>query len=175
MLRNTFIIYIVAISSYYLILIVIAALGYSFKPEEWQTATKFIKDFLALLTALPTAALAFAVQQRLTFIKELRDGYGKCVDAVEEAIFYCKSSQIDLKEKLRVLKGLSIAIEKVRGIYDDKGSTAYPVDDLKKIYDIIAYDNSGNLAEMGKKIEITWKSARQVFLTEIDRGGRKIN
>ncbi|MCD0164241.1 hypothetical protein [Deinococcus sp. 12RED42] len=176
MTRNAFLAFVTGVTLYYLTLVIVAIYGYAANPDEWSIETRFIKDFVAILTALPAALLAFAVQQRLVFIKEVRDSYKDCVAAIEDAIYFCRRTTLDEDEKLSVLKGLSVAIERVRAVYSDRNSTNYPVIGLHKIYQIVnKVRKESEMPSSHDEIIRLWKPTRQIFLTEIDRGDRRLS
>lgn len=175
MTRNTFLFLVAGVTVYYLALLVVAWCGYSFDSNNWSVEAKFIKDFVAILTALPAAFLAFAVQQRLVFIKEMRDIYKDCLVSVEEAIYFCKSRSFESDEKLHVLKSLSIAIDKVRAVLSNGKSKSYPVVGMHKIYKIIdKMSHEGEMLSAHDEIIDLWKSTRQIFLDEMDRGDHRL-
>lgn len=156
------------ITLYYFTLIIIAAFGYGKSNSEIDYYARFIKDFAPILTALPAAFLAYSIQKRLSFLKEIRENYDTSIKAVENAIYYM-SPAADITKKQAVLIDLSIAIESVRGVLTDKNSTDYPVIGLKKIFDIVAkFDDPNSWREKRKEIAETWKVTRRVFLDQMD-------
>lgn len=138
------------------------------------------KDLISLVVAIPAAALALAFQRRTSYMQSLRSLWGTLLGAVHSARAY---TQIDVPSRelhSSVLLRLSIAIDEVRGVFQNlpaKGKPRgwYPFEPLKQIHNLVAELGYGTAATVERRaaarrhIDEMWTLVRDQMLLEFDR------
>jgi len=145
-----------------------------------HTYTTF-KDLIPLVIAIPAAWLGYCFQRRQSYLKDIRDLWSKMVAAVQDAIQYTHLNAPAQSDYARVLKGLSIAIDEVRGVFANVGEAEqqvgiFPFEGLKAIYQEISalgFEKgfSQHRAPVARKeILESWTNLRRGYLKELKRG-----
>lgn len=142
-----------------------------------QNIGEFVQKYGTLLTGIPLGLLTFAVQRRLSFVKDVRDTYLQTITSVEDAIYYTQSESATYSAYLGVLKNLSISIESTRGIFRNRRGN-YPFVQLHHIYSDLKQvtpekigdpAHRESIAKTGERLVQRWKILREGFLQELDR------
>ena len=147
----------------------------------YPNAYNTFKDAVPLLVAIPAAWLAFCVQRRQAYLKDVRDLWAKLVLAVQDAIQYTHLTEPPQAEYAKTLKSLSIIAEELRAVFQNIGETRgntgiFPFEGLKDIHRVVstlgygAGAGSTQAAETRHHIIKCWKSLRANFLSELERG-----
>ena len=138
------------------------------------------KDLVPLIIAIPAAWLGYCFQRRQSYLKDVRELWSKMVGPVQDAIQYTYLNSPAQSDYARVLKGLSVAIEEVRGVFANVGAAEqciglFPFEGLKEIHKKISRlgfdERFEREAADGARREIVegWKEHRRSFLTELER------
>jgi len=141
---------------------------------------KAYKDIVPLMIAIPAAYLAFAFQQRNSYLKALRAVWSRMTAAISASLVYTDAASPTEDLYLEALGKLSIAIEEVRGVFTNVRAAEsadgwYPFEPVRQIYQEIRRLGFGSDATPEKRtaardrIYAMWKSSREQLLAEFDR------
>lgn len=135
-----------------------------------------IKDFSPLVIAVGAAYLAYCFQRRQAFLISLRDLWKELVEAKGELIEYTHNPEPDQAAFSKAHRGLSRAIDTVRGVYRNVGETEEriglypfePLHDMRKALSELGWTNvtpDQRLAARRRFIR-SWNALRWAFLKE---------
>lgn len=138
------------------------------------------KDMVPLTIAIPAAWLGYCFQRRQSYLKDVRDLWSKMVVPVQDAIQYTYLNCPEQPDYARVLKGLSAAIEEIRGVFAnvdeaEQSVGLFPFEGIKSIHRKISLLGFGNQVSREaaditrREIVEGWKELRQRYLGELER------
>jgi len=146
-------------------------------PEAWPY--EMFKDMILLIIAIPAVVLGYCLQRRLSYLQQLRLLWSTLVDAIQECMIYTRRAKPSEDQYLNVLRKLSVAIDEIRGVFDNlKGASGvrslYPFEPIKDIYQLaegLGYEpgTESKRAEVRKKVFNLWRETRDELLREFDR------
>lgn len=130
--------------------------------------------------AIPVAFLAAALNRRNSYLEALRDLWQQLIPAVQDAVQYTHLPAPDRKDFARTMKGLSTAIDMLRGVFKnvpfkDSQKGLYPYENLKEIFEVVSSLNYGenfrtNYTEEARhRITRLWQDMQLAMLDEFDR------
>jgi hypothetical protein len=165
----------------YFVGLVIAGFGMNlYDHSERQTLYATFKDLIPLLVAAPLTWLAYCLQLRTSFLRQLRPVWTNLVDAVQTAIQYTYLRKPTVEDHNAALLKLGVAIDQVRGVFSNFNETenehgSFPFDPIKNIYGLISELGAGDAFKKADaerirlKVFSHWKDVRFEFLKEFDR------
>ncbi|HBG48252.1 MAG TPA: hypothetical protein DDW90_01835 [Cyanobacteria bacterium UBA9971] len=134
---------------------------------------------LPLIIAIPATYLGYCFQQRISYLKDLRNLAYNMVNSVREAIKYTYIENPEKTFKLDALCYLSKVIEEVRMFYKNVGQNKdyvglYPFEPIKEIFKILerleTTSSEKERKDARNKIITKWKELwKEEFLHEFDR------
>jgi len=129
---------------------------YYYKLAIYQELVKL----MPLIIAIPATYLGYCFQQRISYLKDLRNLAYNMNNSVREAIKYTYIESTDKTLHLDTLCSLSKVIEEVRMFYKNIGQNKnniglYPYEPIKEIFEII------------KKLEITSQEKERKIARDI--------
>ena len=138
------------------------------------------KDLIPFVIVLPATWLGYCLQQRISYMQQLRIIWSKLVATIQSANQYTFLEDPTPEQYSEILKQISISIDEIRGVFENLYVTAddvglYPFEPLKDVWREIARITPGNAPdkEERKRIRETvftkWKEMRIEFLKEFDR------
>jgi hypothetical protein len=152
------------------------------RPFDKPRSTNYdtYKDLLPLVIAIPAAYLAFAFQRRNSYLQALRGLWSKIVSAIADALVYADTTTPTEEQFLEVRRGLSIAMEEVRGVFKNipvagEPDGAYPFEPVREVYKEIGKLGFGADATPARRAAVReevyrlWKVSRSQMLAEFDR------
>jgi hypothetical protein len=162
----------------------VMALGFFLKFYDLTQDQKIysaFKDMINLIIAIPAAWLAYCVQRRQAYLKDVRDLWSKMVVSFQDAVQYTYLMHPKQDDYGKVLKGLSYVMDELRGVFanvgeDDENIGLFPFESMKNIQKEISAlgfgDNfkKGNCKTARDTILEYWKKLRNSFLYELERG-----
>ncbi|WP_157379456.1 hypothetical protein [Burkholderia ubonensis] len=148
------------------------------RPDALPYAT--FKDLVPLIIAIPAAWLGYCFQRRQSYLKDVRELWSKMVLSVQEAVQYTYVDTPTQSDYARTLKGLSVAIEEIRGVFANVGEAErrvgiFPFEGVKDIHKAISRlgfgDAFSRASADGARREIVqlWKRLRRHYLCELER------
>lgn len=147
------------------------------------------KTIIPITLALPTAWLAFCFQRRNSYLKALRDFWGRLLPTIQNTITFAQKNQPTSEEYELIVKDFIIIIDDLRSVfkninekkpnlkevYDEEKIGKYPFEPLKYILLIIfELDPSKSIPKSDKiryknLIVRFWKHTHNAILQEFDR------
>lgn len=149
-------------------------------PDKDHPVYSTYKDLVPFLIAIPAAWLALCVQQRNSYMQQLRKLWSDVVSSVQEGIQVTFLTPPTQEQYAKALSRLSCAIEEVRGVFKNLGENRnsiglYPFEALKEIRrEVMNLGFGGGFAadrapDARKAIIKLWKQLRDKMLREFDR------
>ena len=175
-LRNCFI----AAITVYVAAIVFGVILKAAFPKKDDPVYSTYKDLVPFLIAIPAAWLGLCIQQRNSYMQQLRRLWSDMVGSVQAGIQYTFLTSPTREEYAEVLSRFSCVIEEVRGVFCNIGETEkavglYPFEGLKDIRRKVMklgcesrFDAAAALVARREIIDL-WKVLRGRLLREFDR------
>ena len=146
-------------------------------PQSYETA----KDAIPLVIAIPAAWLGYCLQRRQAYLKDVRELWSKLVAAFQEALQYTHLSTPAQPDFAKVMKTLSSVTEELRAVFSNVGEAEhdiglFPFERLKEIQACVSALSFGGAfnvqraASARREIVGKWKSLREHYLSELERG-----
>ncbi len=133
------------------------------------------RDLVPLVIAIPAAWLAYSIQRRQGFLRQLGAASAEASLAAQAAIRHTRKARPTRDETAVVLAELGVAIDGARGVFRGLGREAMPFGDLEAIRDEVAAlgfedDWDPSRADAARPaIEARWDQARGLLFEEFDR------
>ncbi|MCI5141812.1 MAG: hypothetical protein D3909_08830 [Candidatus Electrothrix sp. ATG1] len=138
------------------------------------------KDLIPFVIILPATWLGYCLQQRISYMQQLRIIWSNLVATIQSANQYTFLESPTTEQYSEILKQISISIDEIRGVFEnlyvtDDDVGLYPFEPLKDVWQEIARISPDNTlsTEERKRIRRTvfskWKEMRIEFLKEFDR------
>ena len=145
-------------------------------PQWWFT--EVLERLIPVVMGLAGAGLAYVFNRRNSYLTGLPSLWRQLVKAVQGAIHYTKV-EADSEQFQQVKKGLSTAIDEVRGHFgnigeDERTGGLYPLEPLKRIYCEFerldpANEEVADASGVREQMVRHWKDLRAELLPEFDR------
>jgi hypothetical protein len=169
----------IAIGCYALAIILGVGLKVAFPTKDDPVYSTY-KDLVPFLIAIPAAWLGLCIQQRNSYMQQLRKLWSDLVSSVQEGIQYTFLPNPTGDQYAKTLSRLSCAIEEVRGVFENMPGGRpeiglYPFEGLKTIRrEVMNLGCNGPLAQeraaaARRAIVGQWKELRSKLLREFDR------
>ncbi len=169
----------IAISCYALAILLGIGLKVVFPARDHPVYSTY-KDLVPFLIAIPAAWLGLCIQQRNSYMQQLRKLWSDMVSSVQEGIQYTFLANPTSDQYAKVLSRLSCAIEEVRGVFENlprgqSGIGLYPFEGLKVIrQEVMNLGYNGPTAQdraaaARRAIIRQWNELRSKLLREFDR------
>jgi hypothetical protein len=169
----------IAISCYALAILLGIGLKVIFTAKDDPVYSTY-KDLVPFLIAIPAAWLGLCIQQRNSYMQQLRKLWSDMVSSVQEGIQYTFLTNPTSDQYARALSRLSCAIEEVRGVFGNlpngqPGIGLYPFEGLKTIRsEVMDLGCNGptpqDRAIAARRVIIEqWNKLRSRLLREFDR------
>ena len=144
----------------------------------WLATT--MKELIPIVIGIAGALLAYAFNQRISFVSDLRSFWPKLVDAVQGLIQYTHLPAPTMTDFAKAQQALSTAIDEMRVYFGNVGQDAdnvgsFPFEDLHQLPQIVGrlkptkpiakhVRDAARDEVVGK-----WKRIRKAMLPQIDR------
>jgi hypothetical protein len=149
-------------------------------PQKDDPVYSTYKDLVPFVIAIPAAWLGLCIQQRNSYMQQLRKLWSDMIGSVQDGIQYTFLTAPSQDQYAKVLSRFSCVIEEVRGVFRNIGETGshiglYPFEAMKQIRRIImdlGYEdrfNPEHAAFARREVIGLWKALRSKLLREFDR------